>query len=211
MKKLFFAMLALSAFATGCKNDEKTSAADVATAANPPEKKMSPAEQQKAWMDYATPGAMHQWMSRTDGTWEGEFTSWPNPDSANVTSKSKGTAVYKTILGGRYQEGIHTGMMFGQPFEGRSLSGYDNKKKVFFSTWIDNMGSGIMYMEGTYDEKTKTLTSTGKMVDPSHSYDVDVKQVLTFVDDNTQQMAMYHKTADGKEVKDMEMIARRKK
>jgi hypothetical protein len=34
------------------------------------------------------------------------------------------------------------------PFEGISTLGYDNAKKTFFSTWIDNMGTGMMVMEG---------------------------------------------------------------
>ncbi len=42
-------------------------------------------------------------------------------------------------------------------FEGMSLMGYDNAKKVFMSSWVDNMGSGIMQMEGTWDPNTKTI------------------------------------------------------
>lgn len=59
------------------------------------------------------------------------------------------------ILGGRYQQSMHTGSFNGMPFEGISLVGYDNTKKVFMSSWADNMGTGSMYMEGTWDQTPK--------------------------------------------------------
>jgi hypothetical protein len=86
---------------------------------------------------------------------------------------------------------------------------YDNAKKVFISTWIDNMGTGIMTMEGTYDSTSKTMTMKGKMVDPTTGKDCDVREVMTFVDDNTQKMEMYC-TMHGKEMKTMEMVSKRK-
>lgn len=53
-------------------------------------------------------------------------------------------------------------MMMGMPFEGHGTLAYDNHRKMFVSTWIDNMGSGIMVLEGTYDDASKTLTLMGK-------------------------------------------------
>ena len=46
--------------------------------------------------------------------------------------------------------------MMGMPFQGMSTMAYDNGKKTFMSTWIDNMGTGILETEGTYDAGTKT-------------------------------------------------------
>lgn len=208
MKKILFSLMALSLIAVSCKNDEKPAAADATAAATTPAKKMTPAEEQKAWMDYATPGDMHKWMASLDGTWDADMTMWMNPDSPAM--KTKGVAVYKMILGGRYQEGVHTGNMMGMPFEGRSTMAYDNQKKVFISSWIDNMGTGVMNMEGSYDAKTKTLTSKGKMVDPASGTELDEKEVVTFLDDNTQKMEMYC-IKDGKEIKTMELLAKRRK
>ena len=39
-----------------------------------------------------------------------------------------------------------------------AVEGYDNVKKKFLASWIDNMGTGIMNLEGTYDAATKSLT-----------------------------------------------------
>jgi hypothetical protein len=100
--------------------------------------------------------------------------------------------------------------MMGMPFEGKSTMAYDNFTKKFISSWVDNMGTGVMTMEGTYDNKTKTLTSKGKMVDPTAGKELDVREVVTIIDDNTQKMEMYC-TKDGKEMKTMEMIAKKRK
>jgi hypothetical protein len=206
MKKIFLGLMALSMFAVSCKNETKP--ADAAATVTEPAKKLTPAEEQKAWMDYATPGDMHKWLAKMDGTWESDITEFM-PDGK--TNMSKGAATFKMILGGRYQEGVHSGTMMDMPFEGRSITGYDNAKKVWVSSWIDNMGTGLMTMEGTYDDKTKTATYKGKMVDPTSSTkECDYKEVIKFVDDNNQHIEMFT-TKDGKEVKMMEMNAKRKR
>jgi len=106
------------------------------------------------------------------------------------------------ILGGRYQRSVHTGDMMGMPFEGISTTGYDNGRKVFFSTWIDNMGTGIMYMEGKYDAAKKMLELKGTTTDPVTGKAMPVRQTLRWVDANTQEMEMFN-TANGKEYKSM--------
>jgi hypothetical protein len=206
MKKTLFSLMALSLLIVSCNSETKPS--DAATAITTTEKKLTPAEEEKAWMEYATPGKMHEWLTKSTGTWQSEVMSWMHPDSPAV--KSKAISVNKMILGGRYQEGTFTGDMMGMPFEGRSIVGYDNAKKVFQSSWVDNMGTGFMNMEGVYDPNTKTLTSKGKMVDPGTGKEMEMREVLTFIDDNTQKMEMFC-TKNGKEEKAMEIYSKRKK
>ncbi len=210
MKKVFLGLVALSMFVIGCDNDDsKTDSKDstAATTTNEPEKKLTPEEEQKAWMAYMTPGDVHKMLEKSNGTWTGEGQMWMHPDSPAI--KMSGTAVNKMILGGRYQESVHTGTMMGMPFEGRSTVGYDNAKKVFMSSWIDNMGTGVMNMVGTWDEATKTINFTGKMVDPGTGKDLDMRETWQIIDDNTQKMEMFC-TKNGKEMKSMEMTMKRK-
>jgi len=122
--------------------------------------------------------------------------------------KTTGKAVNKMILGGRYQYSTHSSNFMGMPFEGINILGYDNKRGVFQSTWIDNMGTGIMYMEGTWDNATNSCSMTGKMTDPMAGGQMDVRQVFTIVDNNTQKLEMYG-TKDGKEFKNMEILWKR--
>src|ERR1041384_6297943 len=121
-------------------------------------------EQMKAWMEYSTPGPMQQLLAKYNGEWTEEVTMWMDPAAA--PTKSIASCSTQMIMGDRYQESKSRGDFNGMPFEGTSIVGYDNGKKVFVSTWIDNMGTGIMYMEGKYDEKTKTVNFTGNMYDP---------------------------------------------
>jgi hypothetical protein len=205
MKRILFGLLALSIITISCKNEK---ASDAAAASVQPSKKLTKDEIDKAMMAYATPGEMHKWMAKMDGTWDADMTMWMYPDSPAM--HTKGIAIYKMNPDGLHQESVHTADMGPMKFEGRSVMGYDNVKKAFVSTWYDNMGSGIMVMEGSYDEPTKTFTSTGKCVDPTKGGEVEMRETVKYIDDNTFQMEMFC-TQDGKETKAMELTAKRRK
>jgi hypothetical protein len=164
-------------------------------------------QEMKAWMDYMTPGAPHQMLAAADGEWEANVSMWMDPDSPPNTST--GTAVNKMIHGGRYQYSTFTGNMMGMPFEGIGITGYDNAEKVYVSTWIDNMGTGMMMMKGTWDEASKTIHFKGKMVDPQSGKEEDVRETFKLVDSKTQFMEMFG-TKDGKEIKWMEITFKKK-
>ncbi len=166
------------------------------------------ADEMKAYQDFMTPGAMHKWMAKFNGTWEADITSFMNPASPD---KSKATNTMTTIMNGLYQVGDHAGNMMGMPFQGHSIMGYDNAKKMFVSTWVDNMGSGIIYMTGTYDEATKTLHLKGKQTNPMNGKDAGIREVMKVIDDNTYTLEMYGDGPDGKEIKYMEGTFKRKK
>ncbi len=166
------------------------------------------ADEMKAYQEFMTPGPMHKWMAKLNGTWEADITSYMNPVNPD---KSKATNVTTTIMNGLYQVGDYTGNMMGMPFQGHSIMGYDNAKKIFVNTWIDNMGSGIIYMTGKYDEATKTLHLKGKQTNPMNGTDVDIREEMKFIDDNNYILVMYGSGTDGKEIKFMEGTFKRKK
>ena len=163
----------------------------------------------KNWQDYMTPGDVHKMMAKWDGTWTGEVTMWMYPGAAE--QKSTSTAVNKMVLNGLYQQSTHTGDMMGMPFNGMSTVAYDIHKKEFMSTWIDNMGSGIMLLKGPWDEATKTVTLKGTMTDAGTKADTDVRETFQILDDNTQEMKMYVTMPDGKEFNTMNIKYTRKK
>lgn len=163
----------------------------------------------KNWQDYMTPGDMHKMLAKSDGEWNGDVTMWMYPGAPE--QKSTSTAVNKMIMNGLYQQSTHSGNMMGMPFNGMSTVGFDNHRKEFVSTWIDNMGSGIMVMKGPWDEATKTITLKGKMVDAGTKMDTDVRETFKIIDDNTQEMEMFVMTPDGKEFKTMNIKYTRKK
>jgi hypothetical protein len=160
----------------------------------------------KAWKDYMTPGQAHKMMAKWDGKWKEDVTFWMQPGAP--PTKSTATVVNKMIMGGRYQQSNHTGTMMGQTFEGQGTLAWDNARKMLISTWIDNMGTGIMYMEGTWDSTANSATFKGKTTDPSTGKEMDVKQTFTVVNDNTQKLEMFM-THDGQEFKTMEIMLTR--
>jgi len=163
----------------------------------------------KAWMEYMTPGDIHKMLAKSDGEWNEDISMWMAPGAP--VQKSTSTCINKMILGGRYQSSTHTGSFNGMPFEGISTVAFDNAKKTFTTTWIDNMGTGIMVMEGKWDDKTKTLNTKGKQTDPMTGKDMIVRETFQIIDDDTQKMEMFMTPAGGKEYKSMEMILTRKK
>ncbi len=159
-----------------------------------------------AWGKYMTPGEMHEMLSRSNGEWKETLTFWePGKKESQTYSAS---CKNEMILGGRYQKSTHSGEIMGMAFEGIGIVGYDNAKKVFQSTWCDNMGTGISFTEGPYDPATKKINMKGKMMDPETGKEMNIRQVFTFVDDNTQKFEMYM-THEGKEFKSMEIEYKR--
>lgn len=165
------------------------------------------ADEQKAWMEYMTPGSVHEMIAKSDGEWTEEVTMWM--DATSEPMKMNSTCTNKMILGGRYQYSTHNGTMMGMPFEGISILAYDNAKKIFQNIWIDNMGTGIMNLSGPWDESTKSVTLTGTSVDPSTGKDVQIREVFKITGDNTQTVEMYL-NKDGKEFKNMSINLTRK-
>ena len=161
------------------------------------------AAQMKAWQDYMTPGKVQAGLAKSSGEWKTETTMWMDPSAA--PQKSEGTCTNTMIMGGRYQQGMFKGTAMGQPFEGLSTIAYDNAKKVFVMTWIDNMGTGLTTLEGPWDNATKSISFSGMEVNPTTGKDMQVREKLTIIDDNHKLMEMFMVTPAGTLVKNMEV------
>ncbi len=213
MKRITFLLSVVAFVFTSCNNETKTeattkdsTAADVAKTPEAPT--MDSAATAKAWEKFMTPGDMHKWMAGHIGTWEAEITSYM---SGPEPTKSKATEVVKMIMNGLYQESNLSSTMMGMPFQGRSILAYDNAKKQFVLTWIDNFGSGILIMTGQYDDATKTMHFKGTQTDPLTGKDANIRQEQKFTDDDNYVLTMYGDGPDGKEAKFMEAIFKRVK
>lgn len=143
---------------------------------------------QNAWMTFMQPGSEHAWLAKQEGDWAIEIKYWqPGNPEAMV---SLGECTNTMVKGGRYLEANCTGNVFGMPLEGRGITGFDNLRKIYFSTWIDNMGTGLAYSEGTMD-KEGVLVLKGTMTDPSAGGVVETLSKLHFEGDDKQVMKMY--------------------
>jgi hypothetical protein len=164
-------------------------------------------DQMKKWMDYMTPGKEHSDLAKMNGDWSFVNKFWMDPSAPPQTTE--GTAFCEMLLGGRYQQMKVMGKMMGMDYNGIGVTGFDNAKKVWVSSWIDNFGTGLMYMEGTYDDASKSIVFRGKMVDPISGKDTEEKQTIKILDDKTCVMEMFN-VVDGKDIKNMEITYTKK-
>lgn len=159
--------------------------------------------------EFATPGPAHKVLDAKVGKWTAQVKVWMEPGKAPETST--GTAESKWILGGRYVEDTFTGTFMGQPFHGRGITGFDNLKKKYVTTWIDDAGTGIMHSEGTFDAPTKTFTYMGESPDCMAGKYVKSRAIDRMVDADHWTMQMYAPGPDGKEYMGMEIAYTRAK
>jgi hypothetical protein len=162
----------------------------------------------EAMMKAATPGEQQKKLARLAGDWTFTNTFWMAPGQPPATST--GTMHGELLMGGRYVEHTWKGNMMGMPFEGRGTDAYDNVGKQYVASWVDNMGTGIMHSTGTCDDAVKVCTYLAEMWDPMSGKKITSKSVITWMDDNDFKNEFYGPGPDGKEMKTMEIVAKRK-
>jgi Protein of unknown function (DUF1579) len=176
------------------------------------------AEMMKQMMEMSKLNENHKLLTSLDGNWDYAIKFWMNPDPNAKPQESKGTATRKSIMGGRYvsmdvsgnmQMPDEHGKMKTVQFKGMGLEGYDNVKQKFVASWVDNMGTGIEFSEGTYDPASKTLTYTSE-VEPVPGMKVPIREVIKIADNNHMSLEWYENQG-GQEKKTMEINYTKKK
>ncbi|MFN0274567.1 MAG: DUF1579 domain-containing protein [Chitinophagales bacterium] len=165
----------------------------------------SEADMQKM-MQNMMPGKMQAMMAESVGEWKADTKMWMDPSQPPMSSQAMVTT--EMIMDGRYLCSKWKGDMMGMPFQGLSTTAYDNGTGNFYSTWIDNMSTGMTMLTGTMDKENKSIELKGVSQDPMTGKEMKMREVLTFVDKNTQTMVMYTEH-DGKEMKMMEFTLTR--
>ena len=150
----------------------------------------------------ATPGPQHEMLKKMAGDWNAKVTSQMDPSQPAQVENS--TSTLSMLMDGRYCQEVVSGQMMGQPFSGMGITGYDNVLGKFVSTWIDNMGTGIMTSVGTADASGKVITWVGTMSDPATGKLAKERMVTTIKDDDHHTFEMYGTPPGGK--KEMKML-----
>jgi len=211
------ASLALPAFGQGTPSPMASPAAAV-TSAVAPTGQPNDAELMQQMMELSKLNENHKLLGDMAGTWSYVVKMWMNGDSSSKPNESKGTAVRKAMMGGRFfaldvsgnmEMPGQDGKMKNMTFKGMGIEGYDNVKKKFVGSWVDNMGTGIMTSEGDYDPATRTFTYTGE-VEMIPGMKQKIREVLKVVDKDHHSFEWYEDRG-GKEAKTMEIAYTRKK
>ncbi len=212
------ALTAISSFAQDEAASPGTSPAVTTSEVAAPTGQPNEAEMMKQMMELAKLNENHKLLADLAGTWSYTVKFWMNPDPNAKPQESKGTAVRKSMMDGRYFVMDVTGKMDipgpdgkkkEMTFKGMGVEGYDNVKKKFVGTWVDNMGTGIMVSEGDYDPATKTFTYTGE-VEAIPGMKQKIREVVK-ITDKDHHVFEWYEDRGGQEAKTMEINYTRSK
>lgn len=171
------------------------------------EKAMDPQEMMKVWKKLAQPGEPHKLLASLAGSWTTQTKEWMEP--GKPPTESTGTAEIKTLLEGRFLYQEYTAQMMGQPYSGVGIDGYDNLAKKYVTVWLDTMGTGIFFMEGTASSDGKTITLRGSHPEPGGGK-MTHRAVWKIIDADNQTFEMYGSHGKEKEAKFLEITYTRK-
>lgn len=159
-------------------------------------------------MQLPEPTNEHKLLAHSVGTWDAKVKTWPTPDADPIEWEAVETV--KTF-GKFWVVNEFKGSFGGMEYEGRGRTGYDPVAKKYVGTWFDTMSPYMTTMEGTYDEKTNTLTMTTEGRDCYTNKIVKGKVVSTYIDANTMKFEMHGPGTDGKLFKMMQIDYTRQK
>ncbi len=168
------------------------------------------AEMMKKWLAAATPGKPHEIFKKFDGEWTTTTKVWMG-GPGKKPMETKGAAVYKTIMGGRFLHQDASGTFMGGPMKGIGIMGYDNFKKLYTMVWVDNQGTAMYFAKGTRKPGSKEIHLFGTMDEPTlDMVGRTVRYSVTLVNDDKHVFASYD-LAVGLDYKVFEITYTRKK
>jgi hypothetical protein len=141
----------------------------------------------EVWQKLATPGEPHKLLANRVGSWKTKSRHWMEPDQPPM--EFTGSCERKMILGGRFLQEEFSGEMMGAPFSGIGVMGYDNHRKKYVSSWVDTMGTGIYFFEGSASTDGKTLMLETRFDDPVKG-SAKWQLVTKIVDEDTEVLEM---------------------
>src|SRR5262249_18971958 len=170
----------------------------------PPE--MTPAQkaEMEAYMKAGTPGAPHQALASSVGSYDLKIKSWH--EAGKPAMEDTGTATRSMVLGGRVLVEEVSGSMMGMPFTGHGMTGFDNVSGKYWATWNDSMSTGLMVSEGTCDTSSKACSFTGSWNDAIAKGPVKARMTSPWTSPTTEVFELYGPGKDGKEFKMMEIV-----
>ncbi len=188
---------------------------DAAHAIDPTKKPAEPsaAEQakmeadMKAMMAAGAVGAEHKSLERFAGEWTCTMSFWMDPKSPPM--EGTGECTNEMDLGGRVLTQEFEGTSAMGEFHGRGQTGYDNVDKRFWSTWMDDMSTGIMMMHSAPGDTSMTMTGT--VTDPVTKKPMTMRTTLTVESADQHTFTMFTTKDASPEFKSGVIVYTRKK
>ena len=158
-----------------------------------PAVKQDPQAAMQACAIAGTPGAMHEYLARFSGRWQGAMQMWMAPPSAGV-EPVEGTCTWtvQPVMGGRYLRGelkAHCEPIGS--FDGLGFVGFDNAAGRFVGSWIDSHSTAIMHGEGERSADGRTLSWEYSYTCPVTRKPAILREVQTLTGEDAMTFDMY--------------------
>jgi Protein of unknown function (DUF1579) len=167
------------------------------------------AQETDNWAKYMTPNDIHKMLGEYVGEFNMEISMWmtekKEPTIVNVVSSNK------MILGNRFLEMIQAGNMMGMDYQSISTIGYNTINNSFSLVTLTNMGTGTLYLNGSWDEKKKIANLKGTITNPMDGKSISVRQQISFIDKDNLLIENFDTYEGQKEKKSMQYKLARKK
>jgi hypothetical protein len=211
MKKL---MLFLAAFAVcnqvSAQKSKKKSKANMEESVKVNQEPVETSEERMAKvaaMESRMIGPMHHLLVQWSGHWREEMKVWTNSKADPAIYLLEREA--RIVGEGKFLTINTRGQLGHEPYEAQSVIGFDNGKQKFVKTWFDNLGTSILVLEGTYNEKENLIDFEGSTINPATRKPVRIHQIMRLTDPNSQLLEVYSEKKDGTEFKSMEIKSTR--
>lgn len=163
----------------------------------------SPDEMQqmmKAWKDAVTPGEHHEKLKHFVGEWDTTIRVWWS-GPAGPPIETAGASSIEMVLDGRFVMEDFTGevmmpdasgAMKPVSMNGIALTGYDNFRKMYVGSWVDNHSTHLISIRGSMDPTGKVITMYGEADEPMLGVvGRTLKYVTRIIDDKSHVFEMY--------------------
>jgi hypothetical protein len=120
---------------------------------------VSQEEMEARFMEAMTPNEQHKWLEDNFvGNFTYKQTVWMDPAADPIVSEGKAQGFM--AFEGRFLKENMAGENAGMPFMGENTLAYNTVDKSWDMSWIDNMGTGIMYGTGKREGETLDFICT---------------------------------------------------
>lgn len=152
-------------------------------------------EEEAMWAAFEasmTPGGPHAMLAEQAGEFTALVKSYEDPSGEPAISES--TVVRTMELGGRVLREEWSGTVMGMPFRGIGRTGYDNVTGRYWSTWTDNLSTGLFIAYGE-ELEDGSLEFLGEMPDPVSGEMIPTRSVGRY-GEAVETMDMYRTVGD---------------
>jgi hypothetical protein len=170
------------------------------------EDEMSPEQMMEIWKKWAVTDEHHKELKWYVGTWDTEAKGGgPTPE--------KGVAEFKWIMEGRWLSQELKSTLFGMPYHGYGIMGFDRFKKKWVHTWVSNMDTAMLRFEGVVVDRTGKVKSLYCDMDEylTGEHDKPARGIYRKVDEDTFTYELWDMAIGAEGGKVLEITYRRRK